>query len=87
MRNVRCVISRRKSAGIRRSSAVIFMSMVWDSYARNAIIKLTAIRTNKKEDVIMKFWLGLIIGFLGGGIFGVFIMALCIAGKSRNMDD
>lgn len=32
---------------------------------------------------MMLFWIGLIIGFFGGGIIGVLIMAsLCVAAKS-----
>lgn len=36
----------------------------------------------KNGDVKMTFWMGLIIGFIGGVIFGVIIMALCIAAKN-----
>ena len=35
----------------------------------------------------MKFCKGLIIGFISGGIFGVFIMALCIAQKNAPLQN
>lgn len=33
------------------------------------------------------FWIGLIIGFIGGGIAGVFTAALVIAGKGGENED
>ena len=34
----------------------------------------------------MRFFTGLVTGFALGGIFGVFIMAVCIASKDSNYD-
>ena len=58
---------------------IIYMES--DSFAKSATTKHIVNRANKDGADQVTFWIGLIIGFLGGGVFGVLIMALCISRK------